>query len=231
MKYWMLLITTAVNCTTWASPSVCFGKTHQGAIKHSVKLPLQGANFASYSRLGWYFSRTHVHHQVAEIMSSSHAQLAQELPDRHFIYGETGWPQGGPFKPHKTHQNGLSVDFMVPVIDQQGRPAHLPLAASNQYGYQLEFDRQGRRGDLTIDFVAFAAHLKALHQAAQVAGAGIKRVLLAPDLQPLLLTTKDGAYLQQHIAFNQRQAWVRHDDHYHVDFAITCEPLSRLSRP
>lgn len=27
----------------------------------------------------------------------------------------------------------------------------------------------------------------------------------------------------------QRDAWLRHDEHYHVDFAVSCKPLLSLS--
>jgi penicillin-insensitive murein endopeptidase len=38
----------------------------------------------------------------------------------------------------------------------------------------------------------------------------------------MLLTSQDGAYLRANIPFMNRQAWVRHDEHYHVDFAFPC---------
>lgn len=213
------------------SHSACFGETHQGAIQDSVQLPMAGENFKTYSQLGWYLGRTHVHSQVAQIVLETYAQLKQVLPNRSYVYGETGWSQGGSFPPHKTHQNGLSVDFMVPVLDRQGKPAQLPLSASNQFGYAIDFDRQGQWTDWQVDFDALAVHLKSLHQTALTHGIAIKRVFLAPDLQPLLLATEHGPYLQQHINFNDRQAWVRHDDHYHVDFAIDCEPMGSLKHP
>ena len=39
-----------------------------------------------------------------------------------------------------------------------------------------------------------------------------------------LFATPRGAYLQQHLHFMARPAWVRHDEHYHVDFR-PCAPL------
>lgn len=33
-----------------------------------------------------------------------------------------------------------------------------------------------------------------------------------------------GAYLRQHPRFMAGKAWVRHDEHYHVDFAVRCKP-------
>jgi hypothetical protein len=40
---------------------------------------------------------------------------------------------------------------------------------------------------------------------------------------PKLFATQRGAYLQQHLNFMKGKPWVRHDEHYHVDFAIPCK--------
>ena len=157
--------------------------------------------------------------------------MAAEQPDLKFTYAEIGWPQGGPFKPHKTHQNGLSVDLMVPVRNQNQQPAFLPLDAGNQYGYQLEFDHQGRSAEFSLDFEALGMLIKSLHEQAKLHGVGIKRVILAPDLQPHLFAVKGGDYLQQHIQFNKLQAWVRHDEHIHIDFEVPCLPLNQYKKP
>lgn len=205
--------------------SVCYGETHEGSIKNSAQLPSVGPNFKVYSQLGWYLGRTFVHSKVAEVVLDSYASMAEQLPEHRFIYGETGWPYGGEFKPHKTHQNGLSVDFMVPVVDHFDVPQVLPVAVLNKYGYAIEFNEKGVQADLRIDFNAMAKHIKSLDLQAKSHGFGITRVIFAPNLQPLLLAAVDGGYLQQHITFNGKQAWVRHDEHYHVDFAINCEPI------
>lgn len=44
-------------------------------------------------------------------------------------------------------------------------------------------------------------------------------------LQKHLFATPEGAGLQQRMAFSTRQAWVKHDEHYHVDFELPCAPL------
>ncbi|OOF30883.1 hypothetical protein BZJ20_08950 [Salinivibrio proteolyticus] len=35
--------------------------------------------------------------------------------------------------------------------------------------------------------------------------------------------TQYGLYLKQHIQLSTRRSWVRHDEHYHVDFAVPCQ--------
>jgi len=70
------------------------------------------------------------------------------------VYGEDGKPDGRPMYDHRNYMNGLSVDFMVPVRDAEGKSAPLPTPIWTTYGYDLEFDTHGSQGDLQIDFEA-----------------------------------------------------------------------------
>ena len=205
--------------------STCFGTPAKGALVDAVQLPKSGENFKVYSELGWLLNRTYVHSKVAQVIRQSFVRLNMELPDIKFMLAETGWPNGGDFKPHKTHQNGLSVDFMVPVMNKTNQSVYLPTSWRNQFGYAFEFNDLGQSQNYQIDFESLAAHLKSLDLIAKTSGIGIKRVIFDPRLQPMLMATKEGAYLQNNIVFNTQQAWVRHDEHYHVDFAVTCMPL------
>ncbi len=169
--------------------------------------------------------RTYVHSKVRDVIINAYADLQKSNPGKIFVYGETGLEHGGKFSPHKTHQNGLSVDFMVPVLNRKNQSVALPTHALNRFGYDIEFNQQGVYKALRIDFEAIGAHLVALHQQAKQHGVGIWRVLFAPDLQPKLYQTRYGHYLRQHIRIAKRKSWVRHDDHYHVDFDVACLPM------
>ena len=55
-------------------------------------------------------------------------------------------------------------------------------------------------------------------------GHGLWRVIFDPQLQPLLFDTEIGRLLKKNnITFSKKRSWVRHDDHYHVDFIVPCE--------
>src|SRR5262249_28288002 len=127
---------------------------------------------------------------------------------------------------HRSHQNGLSVDFMVPVLDRLGISVPLPTSASNKFGYALEFDRAGRLGDLVIDYEAIAEHLYQLHQLARAHGIAIDRVIFDLPYLPKLYATRRGPYLREHVPFMKERSWIRHDEHYHVDFAVPCRTLA-----
>jgi penicillin-insensitive murein endopeptidase len=206
----LLLITVPAH----AAISTCYGTTANGALKNGQKLPAGGNNYEPYSNLARMMGRTYVHSEVY------HLESAQ--PDKVYKYAETGFQQGGEFKPHKTHRNGLSVDFFTPVTNAQGKSAHLPTHPLNQFGYNIEFDTNSQYQEFTIDYDAMAAHIVALHQAAKKRGHDVWRVIFDPQLQPHLYQTQYGAYLKQHIQFSKKRSWVRHDEHYHVDFVIPC---------
>ncbi|NQZ08640.1 MAG: penicillin-insensitive murein endopeptidase [Algicola sp.] len=211
-----------------AQQSTCYGTTSNGRLEHGVQLPSDGKNFETYSNIAEMAGRTYVHSQTASIMLAAYKQLETMAPSKVFKYAETGFEEGGQFKPHKTHRNGLSVDFMVPVVDESGKSVHLPTHPFNRFGYDIEFDKNGVYEhsvdeDYTIDYEALAAHVVALDKAAKQQGFGLWRVIFDIKLQPNLLLTKYGDYLKDNITFSKRRSWVRHDEHYHVDFAIGCK--------
>ena len=103
-----------------AAGSQCFGTVSNGRIENSVRLPAEGPNFDAYSSLGVAAGRTHVHSRVAAVIIAAYSALQTTSPSTAYVYGETGWSSGGRFRPHRTHQNGLSVDFFVPVRDAKG---------------------------------------------------------------------------------------------------------------
>jgi penicillin-insensitive murein endopeptidase len=207
-------------------PSACFGTTSAGQLENGWKLPSEGPNFSAYSTLGRVLGRTYVHSTVYDIVLEAYAHTAKTIPDAVFVYGETGFRQGGKFKPHKTHQNGLSVDFMVPIRDGQGRSVPLPTNVMTKWGYDLEFDESGHLNDWQIDYQAMAEHLYQLQQASRRRGVEIWRVIFDPKLQPMLKESPRWQYLKDNIAFSTKPSWVRHDEHYHVDFDVACEPAT-----
>lgn len=215
---WLLLCAPGL-----AADSICYGTVAKGALRGGVALPTVGVNFQSYSRLAISLGRTHVHSRVAKVVTEAYAAAATSMPEVTFVYGETGWPEGGRFQPHKTHQNGLSVDFFVPVRDADGRSVPIPTSPFTRFGYDLEFDRQAQSDGYRIDFEATAEHLYQLDRAARKHGAPIALVIFDLQYLPRLFATRRGPSLRR-LPFLRRQPWVRHDEHYHVDFAVPCRP-------
>lgn len=207
-----------------AEPSRCFGTTSKGRLEGGVRLPVSGNNFSAYSLVGWSLGRTHVHSKVHGVLIDALQKLEAAAAGKVFVIGETGFSNGGPFKPHKTHQNGLSVDLMVPVL-RDGQSMALPGSLLNRFGYDIEFDKQGRFEDYLIDFEALAELIYQVQHAASASQVGIAQVIFDLPLQQHLWATSRGAYLKEHVRFSTRAAWVRHDEHIHIDFIVRCETL------
>ncbi|GLQ29599.1 penicillin-insensitive murein endopeptidase [Litoribrevibacter albus] len=206
-----------------ANTSTCYGTTSSGRLENGIQLPAEGNNFVGYSSIAKLVGRTYVHSSVRDIIVASYKDLETEQPNKVFKYAETGFEEGGPFKPHKTHQNGLSVDFMTPVINKDGESVHLPTNPLNKFGYSIEFDANDQFEGMRIDYEAIAAHIVALHKQARKRGYDLWRVIFDPKLQPNLFKTQYSNYLTTHIQFSKKPSWVRHDEHYHVDFKIPCK--------
>jgi penicillin-insensitive murein endopeptidase len=206
--------------------STCYGTSSQGRLEGGVQLPVSGTNFTAYTPLGAQLGRTWVHASVATVMLAAWRQLETTAPGVTYVYGETGHAKGGPMPPHRTHEAGISVDFMVPVRDGAGRSVRLPASAANKYGYAWEFDGAGKADGLTIDYEALAEHLVQLDRAGKQLKAPIQRVIFDPRLTAHLYTTRHGAAMRA-LPFMKQKPWIRHDEHYHVDFAIPCRPYQR----
>ena len=204
-------------------PSHCRGTVAGGSLEGGRRLPHAGENYRAYSLLGFLLGRTFVHGAVRNAMRDAYAELSKSHPELRFIYAESGWPWGGRFAPHKTHANGTAVDFHVPVRTLDGQISVLPASPLNKFGYAIEFDHAGRAGSHKLDFEAMALHLLALDRAARAHGISIRRVIFDTGLQPKLAATGSGARAMQRLSFNKQQSWVRHDEHYHVDFGVPCK--------
>jgi penicillin-insensitive murein endopeptidase len=222
MKFFLISL-LVITTHAFADQSTCFGTTSNGRLENGQQLPASGSNFETYSMIAHVAGRTYVHSSVKKIIINSYKALEAEMPDKVFKYAETGFREGGKFSPHKTHTNGLSVDFMTPVVNSEGASVHLPTTPFNKFGYNIEFDNHGRFEEFTIDYEALAAHVVALHKEARSQGYDLWRVIFYPKLQPNLYKTKYAAYLRKNIRFSNKRSWVRHDEHYHVDFLVPCK--------
>lgn len=197
--------------------SITTGTIRTGKIKHAKRVPYRGENFTTFSFLGYVFGRTYAHDRARDLILDAYKVCEKTSPNTTYVLGEIGFRNGGLFIPHRTHQIGLSIDFMVPLLknNRPYRSYHL----FNLWGYGDEFDRKGKMGRATIDFEAMAQHILALKQQAKQNGLRIQRIIFDPVLQPYLFETSVGDKIKS-LPFTKRRVIIRHDDHYHVDLAL-----------
>jgi len=189
---WVLSGACAQFALATTSESRCYGTVSNGRVERSVKLPTSGPNFTAYSALGTATGRTHVHSKVADI-AAAYAAVERVDPSTRYVYGETGWPAGGRIRPHRTHENGLSVDFFVPVRNAQDQSVAIPTGATNRLGYDIEFDKEANYGEYHIDFPAMAERLYQLHAAAKARAVGIELVIFDTACLPRLFRSRPSA--------------------------------------
>ena len=224
----MLALLTACSEAPAAEPAIAFGSGTCGRLQGGVALPCSGPNFEAFARTACATGRNYLHPLVRDTVLDAYAAVAAQHPGRAWQYGETGKRSGGRLWPHRTHQNGLAADFFMPVVNPRGEPDRVPISLFNKLGYGLEFDRKGTLGGLRIDWRALGDHLLALEAAGRARGVRIERIIITPDFHRALL---EGAPSVRRLAplLMKREAWVRHDEHYHVDFEIPAELHKDLS--
>lgn len=222
-------VTTSYYAVDDGKPSACYGNAVHGRLENAKRLPYAGANYRAYHVGGFLVGRTFMHSSVRDTIRDAYAALAVSDPELRFVYAEASWPWGRRLRPHRTHANGTSVDFMVPVRDNAGQVRELTGSVANMLGYAIRFDNNGKGDGVNIDFEAMAKHLIALNKAAKAHNIRVSRVIFEPPLLKHLRKAPSGRKLKG-INFMNTRAWFRHDQHYHVDFAVRCKKLRRRRR-
>jgi len=193
------------------------GHVANGYITNAKRMPMRGDNYTSYSFLAYLVGRTFVHHKVRDCMLEAYKNCEKSSPNTTFVLGEIGFKNGNTFLPHRTHKNGLSVDFMSPLL-KNGKP-YRRYHLLNLWGYNLDFDDTGKQGKIEIDYEAIAQHLWALNRAAKAQGMVLQKVIFDPVLRKKLATTSCWQKIK-HLPYTKNRVALRHDDHYHIDFGF-----------
>jgi penicillin-insensitive murein endopeptidase len=201
-------------------PSTSSGTVADGKLENGKRLPSGGENFVTYSRLGSLIGRNGVHSKIRDVILDAYNQMYRDHPEYQFMIGECSWLSGGSMKPHRTHQNGTSVDFMVPIRNDDNEIDLLPAHLFNKFGYNVEFDSLGVSESMRIDFDAIGMHLFYLYASCKTHDVEIDLVIFDPQLQSHLFATEWGARVKDLMRFTTQSVWIRHDEHYHVNFKL-----------
>ncbi|MEL7530219.1 MAG: penicillin-insensitive murein endopeptidase [Bacteroidota bacterium] len=206
--------------------SISKGTPGNGSLKNAAKLPYKGIGYRYFSPLSYYvLQRGFVHEKVRKTIQQAYQSCHEAMPERKFRLMECSKRKGGPMKPHRTHQNGMSVDFMTP-LQKQGK-AFQALDRLGIWHYLLTFDSKAQwriNRKVKIDYETMARHILAVADAAKQQGLKIKKVIFKVELQPALFQGFYGKKLKRRGIYFVRKLSPLidnlHDDHYHIDFAL-----------
>ncbi len=227
LLYLLLLALIFSSCSSLpkgTGTSASIGTVSKGSLKNGRRFPYKGENFRYFSPMSFtFFNRAWVHSDVLDITLEAYQECQKTCPDRRFLLMECSRKKGGKMKPHRTHQNGTSIDFGSPLM-KNGKP----IKRDHKLGifhYTMRFNENGvlkSNKNVQIDFETMGKHILSLEKAARKRGMYVKKVILKINLKDDLFKTTSGKIIKQNgIYFAQKLPKLIdnvHDDHYHVDF-------------
>lgn len=204
-------------------PSSSEGVVSNGRLKNGKLIPFYGSNFQYFDSISYMSNRAFVHDQVRSTILATYGLLEKDYPQRKFYIMECSREHGGEMFPHKTHQNGMSVDFMMPLIKDD--KAYFGLDTIGADHYWLSFDNSGKYNkdkSISIDFETVALHILRLNEAAKSFGLKVAKVIIKIELKDELFLGEQGKRLKEsNIYVVQKLSPIinsLHDDHFHIDF-------------
>ncbi|MDX2360475.1 MAG: penicillin-insensitive murein endopeptidase [Crocinitomicaceae bacterium] len=201
------------------------GTVSNGSLENGSLIPFSGDNYRYFDTSSYLSGRAFSHQRVVRSLTECYAAFYEAGEARTFRVMECSNEHGGRLFPHRTHQNGLSVDLMTPLLKNGERFEELDNMGLTHYS--LAFNDDGELSDdpnVTIDFDMIAQHLLALNEAAKKNGLKITKVIFKMELKDELYASVHGTELKNsgiYITKNLSPLINElHDDHYHVDFAF-----------
>lgn len=204
-----------------ASKSI--GTVSNGSLENAKLVPFYGKNFTYFDKDSYLLSRAFTSDQVKEIILEAYDSLYVDVPDRKFFLMELSNHDGGEIFPHRTHQNGLSVDFMLPKLKENYPNYELDTIGKRHYFLTFTDDGSFKENPtIKIDFDLVAKHILRLAEVAKKYGYSIEKVILKIEYKDELFATSNGKLLKESGIYLVKSLSPEinaiHDDHFHVDF-------------
>jgi len=206
-------------------PSISTGTVSSGKLENGKLMPFEGVNFVYFDTLSYLSTRAFVNDKVKKTILETYKEFETLNPERHFCFMECSNQHGGQLYPHHTHQNGLSVDFMSPLL-KNGVP-YYNLDTLGADHYLLDFDNDGnylKDNSVSVDFNLIAQHILLLEKKARIYGLKISKVIIKIEFKDNLFATENGKLLSASGIYIVKNLTTLinslHDDHYHIDFEL-----------
>jgi len=206
-------------------PSKSTGTPGNGSLSHGRLLPFSGKNFHYFDSSSYLMGRAFTHQKVKNLLLATYKRLAHSAPKKVWGLMEASNENGGRLFPHRTHQNGLSIDFMSPLLKNEKIYHQLDYMGLNHYW--MQFNNAGiyeKDRSVSIDFNHMAQHILMLDNLAPQFGLRIKKVIFKIELKDELFASTYGRKLKQSTLYFARRLDRKtneaHDEHYHIDFEV-----------
>ena len=206
--------------------SAAIGTVGNGTLQHAKLMPYKGKNFIYFDRDSYLAGRGFLHGSARQSVLATYDSLSRVLPHRYFNIMECSNEKGGEMFPHKTHQTGMSIDFMMPLL-KDNKP-YYGLDTIGAAHYMLNFDDDGkytRDPSISIDFNLVARKIMLLDYFARQNGLNIFKVIIKIELKDELFATEYGKLLKASGIYVVQGLSplinALHDDHFHIDLGIT----------
>jgi penicillin-insensitive murein DD-endopeptidase len=206
--------------------SVSGGTPGDGSLKKAYQVEYTTSNARYFSIISYYLmGNCYVNSKLYNTVLNSYSECEKTCKNIDFRIMECSDKEGGKIMLHRTHRNGLSIDFMVPKI-KDGKQTKF-YDDLGLWHYLLDFNSSGRLvidNDVTIDFETIGKHIIALDNAARANGLVVSKVIMKLNLKDDFFNTPSGKEVKRRgIYFANRlpeSVDNMHDDHYHVDFKL-----------
>jgi len=116
----ILLLIVLMGCspTNPKGKGVCISKgtVKYGELINGRRFPKKGSNYKYFSKITYFLkNRAWVNAKVLDIAIEAYKECEITMPKRKFLLMECSHKKGGRMWPHRTHQNGTSIDFASPL--------------------------------------------------------------------------------------------------------------------
>ena len=106
--------------------SESIGTPGNGLLKNAYQIKYKTSNSKYFSFISYYLIGTgFVHSRLYQTLLDSYKECETTCPGIKFRTMECSLKKGGKTLIHRTHRNGLSVDFMVPKLRIRSRLNHM----------------------------------------------------------------------------------------------------------
>jgi penicillin-insensitive murein DD-endopeptidase len=203
--------------------SKAVGSASRGKLINGKLFPYKGVNFSYFEKQSYLNGHAFLHKPVKEAVLEMYDSLWKRHPNRYFVIMECSAKVGGEIPRHRTHRNGTSIDFMMP-LKKDGK-AYYGLDTIGWRHFGLAFDKSGRYlkdKSIRIDFDLVSEQIVLMNAFVRKRGYKIKKVIIKIELKDELYASafgkrikNDGIYVVMGLSKKVNEM---HDDHYHIDF-------------